>query len=94
MKFSRAFKVMLTQEGLTQKKLAAAAGYKTVSAISTPLAKEDIMLSTLTRLAKAAGYSVCLVKDGASAEEYPPIRIDPKEYPKAVHEPILKDILD
>lgn len=81
MKFSAAFKVMLAQEGLTQKRLAQAAGYKTVSAISTPLAKGDIMLSTLSRLAKAAGYTVCLVKDGANLEEYPPIRIDQKADP-------------
>lgn len=79
MKFSRAFKVMLAQEGLTQKKISEEAGYKTVSAVTTPLSKEDIMLSTLTRLAKAAGYSVCLIKDGADMNEYPPIRIDPKE---------------
>ena len=72
---SRAIRTMMAQEGLTQKKLAAAAGYKTVSAVSTPLKNEDMMLSTLARLAKAAGYSVCLVKNGANLEYYPPIKV-------------------
>lgn len=74
MKFQNAFKVMLAQEGLTQKKLAELAGYKTVSAISTPLKNGDITLSTLCRLAKAAGYSVCFVRD--EGDGYAPIRIE------------------
>lgn len=78
MEFKKAMNVMMAQEGISQKKLAEAAGYKTVSAISTPLSKGDIMLSTLCRLAKAAGYSVCLVKDGPNKEGYIPIPIEGK----------------
>lgn len=78
MEFKKAMNVLMAQEGITQKKWAEAAGYKTVSAISTPLSKGDIMLSTLCRLAKAAGYSVCLVKDGPNEEGFLPIPIDAK----------------
>ena len=99
----RAVNVMIAQEGLTQKRLAEAAGYKTVSAVSTPIAKGDIMLSTLCRLAGAAGYSVCLIKDGAKFEDYPPIKVlvtsdggkesDRKKsaLEKGIYEPILKE---
>ena len=76
MEFKKAMNVLMAQEGISQKKWAEAAGYKTVSAISTPLSKGDIMLSTLCRLAKAAGYSVCLVKDEPNEERFPPIPID------------------
>lgn len=78
MEFKKAMNVLMAQEGISQKKWAEAAGYKTVSAISTPLSKGDIMLSTLCRLAKAAGYSVCLVKDGSNEEGFLPIPIDAK----------------
>ena len=78
MEFKKAMNVLMAQEGISQTKWAEMAGYKTVSAISTPLSKGDIMLSTLCRLAKAAGYSVCLVKDGPNEEGFLPIPIDAK----------------
>ena len=47
MEFKKAMNVLMAQEGISQKKWAEEAGYKTVSAISTPMSKGDIMLSTL-----------------------------------------------
>lgn len=78
MEFKKAMNVLMAQEGISQKKWTEEAGYKTVSAISTPMSKGDIMLSTLCRLAKSVGYSVCLVKDGPNEEGYLPIPVDAK----------------
>lgn len=78
MELKKAMNVLMAQEGISQKKWAEAAGYKTVSAISTPISKGDIMLSTLCRLAKSVGYSVCLVKDGPNEVGYLPIPVDAK----------------
>ena len=77
-----AMKQMIAQAKLTQVGLAHKAGYQTVSAVSTPLSKGDMHLSTLCRLVEAAGYKVCLVKDGENPEGFAPIRIDAKEAAK------------
>lgn len=75
MRFSNALKEIIHRANTTQKELAKKAGYKTVSSVSTPIASNDIRLSTLVRLAKAAGYNVMLVRENAIEPEYP-IKID------------------
>lgn len=78
MKLGVALKEMIHRAGTSQKKLATAAGYKTVSCLSTPIANNDMQVSTLARLAEAAGYDLMLVRRNAIEPEYP-IKIDPKE---------------
>ena len=68
MKFSDALKEMIHRAKLTQKGLAEKAGYKTLSSVTTPIARGDIKLSTLCRL---AGYDVMLVRRDAIEPEYP-----------------------
>ena len=75
MLLGEAIKEMIHQARMTQKKLAAAAGYKTVSSITTPIAKNEIKVNTLVRLANAAGYDLVLRKLD-NPEEFAPIRID------------------
>lgn len=60
----------MTLTGVTRK-----AGYRTVSAISTPMTRGVINLTTLLRLADACGYDVMLVRRNPLEPEYP-IRID------------------
>ena len=78
MKFADALKEMLHRAGLTQKGIAEKAGYKSISIVTAPIARGDIKISTLTRLANAAGYDVMLVRRDAVEPEYP-IRIDFEE---------------
>ena len=78
MKFADALKEMIHRAKLTQKGLAEKAGYKTLSSVTTPIARGDITLSTLCRLANSAGYDVMLVRRDAVEPEYP-IRIDFEE---------------
>ena len=59
MKFADALKEMIHRAKLTQKGLA------------TPIARGDIKLSTLCRLANSAGYDVMLVRRDAIEPEYP-----------------------
>lgn len=85
MTVSGAIKEIVHQAKLTQKSLAEKAGYKTVSSVSTPIAKDDLMVSTLLKLADAAGFDLYLVKR-ANVEGYNPIRIDPKPSPEKAGE--------
>lgn len=78
MKVADALKEMIHRAKLTQKGLAEKAGYKTLSSVTTPIARGDIKLSTLCRLANTAGYDVMLVRRDAVEPEYP-IRIDFEE---------------
>lgn len=71
-----ALKEMMHRSRLTQRKIIEATGYKTLSSISTPIAKNDMNVSTLLKFANAAGYDVMLVRRNAIEPEYP-IRIDP-----------------
>lgn len=70
-----AIKEMLHRSGMTQAELAKRAGYNTVSAVSTPIAKNNITISTLCLLADIAGYDVMLVRRSPIEPEYP-IKID------------------
>ena len=56
----RALKEIAKRSGFGQKKICNMAGYKSVSAISTPIARNDMNVSTLVRLANAVGFSVIL----------------------------------
>ena len=78
MKVADALKEMIHRAKLTQKGLAEKAGYKTLSSVTTPIARGDIKLSTLCRLANSAGYDVMLVRRDAVEPEYP-IKIDFEE---------------
>lgn len=71
-----ALKEIIHRSKKTQKTLAEAAGYKTVSAISTPIARNEMNVSTLLKLANAAGYDLMLVRRNALEPEYP-ILIEP-----------------
>lgn len=61
MLLKNALKEISKQSGVGQKKICNMAGYKSVSAISTPIARNDMNVSTLVRLANAAGFSVLLM---------------------------------
>ena len=71
----RAIKEMVHQSQSSQKKLAELAGYKHLSSVTTPIARNDLMLSSMVRLADALGYDLMLVKR-ENVDGYPPIRID------------------
>ena len=75
MTLGEALREITHRSRMTQKKITELAGYKTVSAISTPIAKNDMNVSTLLKFANAAGYDVMLVRRNAIEPEYP-IRID------------------
>lgn len=73
LEFKDAIKEMIHRAKTSQMKLAQDAGYKACSAISSPIARNDIMLSTLLRFTEAAGYDVILVRKEADplSPEYP-----------------------
>ena len=58
----RAIKEMVHQSQSSQKKLAELAGYKHLSSVTTPIARNDMLLSSMIRLADALGYDLMLVK--------------------------------
>lgn len=70
-----ALKEMIHQCHTTQKGLAEKAGYRTISCLTTPIANNDIKVSTLLRFAETLGYDLMLVKR-ENVDGYPPIRID------------------
>ena len=74
---SDALKEMLHRARFTQKGIVEAAGYKNVSSITYPIARNDMQVSTLVKFANVAGYDLMLVRRNAIEPEYP-IRIDPK----------------
>jgi transcriptional regulator with XRE-family HTH domain len=77
MELRKALREMVNRRGMTLKSFAEAAGYKTSSAVTTPIKANDMKVSTLIRLANAAGYELKLVYTDLDPEhqEYP-IRID------------------
>lgn len=66
-----ALKEMAHRNRWKQSDLAQAAGYRTVSAISTPIKANDMRVSTLLRIANAAGYDLKLVRRSPLTPEYP-----------------------
>jgi hypothetical protein len=76
MRLGLALKEMIHQCQTTQKGLAEKAGYHTMSCITTPIARDDIKVSTLLRFAETLGYDLVLVKRD-NVDGYPPIHIDP-----------------
>ena len=76
MDIAEALKAMLKWSRMTQKSFAEKAGYRTVSCITSPIARKDMKVSTLLKFADTAGYDLMLVKR-ENVEGYPPIRIDP-----------------
>lgn len=55
------FRKILKKKGMTQKELVESAGYKSISILTTPMYRGDMMITTMFRLAEAAGYKVCLI---------------------------------
>lgn len=75
MTLSEALKTMSKRSKLPYKKWGEKAGGVTYSVISSPITRNDCMVSTLVKLAAAAGYDVVLVrKINLTGEE--PILID------------------
>ena len=70
-----AIKEMLHESKMTQKGVCEAAGYKSVGSVAQPLARGDVKISTLLRLAEAAGFDIVLVKRN-NLEGYRPIKIE------------------
>ena len=73
MTLGMALKEMLHRSGMTQSEVTTKAGYKTPSAIGTPIAKNEMNVSTLVKLAHVAGYKVVLVRENPDPmnPEYP-----------------------
>ena len=69
-----AIKEMLHESRMTQKGVCEAAGYKSVGSVAQPLARGDVKISTLLRLAEAAGFDIVLVKR-ENLEGHRPIKI-------------------
>ena len=70
-----AIKEMAKESKLSQKRMAEEAGYKSVSSVALPIARGNLKLHTLLKLADAAGFDVVLVKRENLAG-YNPIKID------------------
>lgn len=62
MKLSDALKTMSKRSKIPYKTWAKKAGYVTDGVISSPITRNDAMVSTLVKLANAAGYDVLLVR--------------------------------
>ena len=70
-----AIKEMLHESKMTQKGVCEAAGYKSVGSVAQPLARGDVKISTLLRLADAAGFDIVLVQRN-NLKGYSPIKIE------------------
>lgn len=62
MTLSEALKTMSKRSRISYKKWANSVGNNTISVISSPIDRNDAKVSTLVRLANAAGYDVLLVR--------------------------------
>lgn len=62
MTLKKALKTMAERSRLTYKEWGKRAGGLTCSVISSPILRNDAMVSTLVKLANAAGYDVLLVR--------------------------------
>lgn len=75
MNLAEALKTMSKRSKLTYKKWGKLAGCVTYSVVTTPITRGDAKVSTLVKLANAAGYDVVLVRRlNVSGED--PIVID------------------
>lgn len=71
MTLSEALKTMSKRSKLPYKKWGRMVGNDTYSVITTPITRNDAMISTLVKLANAAGYDVLLVRRHALEPEEP-----------------------
>lgn len=71
MTLAEALKTMSKHSKLPYKKWGAKAGGVTYSVITSPITRNDCMVSTLVKLANAAGYDVLLVRRHALQPEEP-----------------------
>lgn len=71
MTLSEALKTMSKRSKLPYKKWGEKAGGVTYSVITSPITRNDAMVSTLVKLANAAGYDVLLVRRHALEPEEP-----------------------
>lgn len=71
MRLADALKTMCKRSKLTQKKWAERFNGATTSVITAPITRNDAMVSTLIKLANAAGYDVLLVRRHALEYEEP-----------------------
>lgn len=62
MKLAEALRALCKRANLTQAGICEKAGFNAISAISNPMARGDMKISTLIKLANAAGYDVMLVR--------------------------------
>lgn len=62
MTLAEALKTMCKRSKLTHKKWAEKFGSVTTSVITSPITRNDMMVSTLIKLSNAAGYDVLLVR--------------------------------
>lgn len=70
-----ALKKMAQESGLTYKEWGEKAGGLTYTAVSTPIDRNDMKVSSLIRMANAAGYDVVLLRrENFTGEE--PIELD------------------
>jgi hypothetical protein len=60
---------------MTQAALASAAGYSTLSSVTTPIMKNNMNVATLIKFANIMGYDLMLVRREQAEPEYP-IKID------------------
>lgn len=71
MTLSDALKTMAKRTKISYKKWGEKAGGVTYSVITSPITRNDAMVSTLVKLANAAGYDVLLVRMHALEPEEP-----------------------
>lgn len=83
MNLAEALKTMAKRSRLTYKKWGERAGGVTYSVVSTPITRGDAKVSTLVRLANAAGYDVLLVRRYQIDGYEEPILIENEERDKA-----------
>lgn len=71
MTLSEALKMMSKRSSISYKKWVKRAGGVTTSVITSPISRNDAMVSTLVKLANAAGYDVLLVRRHQLEHEEP-----------------------
>lgn len=71
MTLSEALKTMSKRSKIPYQKWGKLVGNDTYSVITTPITRNDAMVSTLVKLANAAGYDVLLVRRHALEPEEP-----------------------
>ncbi len=71
MTLSEALKELSKRTGLTYKKMAEKAGNSCTTALTTPISRNEMKVSSLIRMANAVGYDVLLVRRHALEYEDP-----------------------